>query len=515
MPVTIRIAFRNLLEHKAKSVIVGSLLALGVIILILGNAFLEASAIGIRRSFTENYTGDVIITGKANGPVSIFGVQSMGGREDTPTIPEYEKILARLDVIDGVKARTAMTSGFGRYIRGDEGDEAEAETGEAVESPHGEADAGEEVENQPGNTFAFFFGIDAFNYWEVFTHLELVSGSMLRPGQQGIMISSDNVQAIERLLKRPVGIGDEILIQGFSSAGMRLRSLPLVGIFKPMEDGVAPKEIAYMDIDNLRVINNMTVGANEALDLTEAKISILSTDDFDSLFADDSFGFDVVTDQGESQLDLDSILGDTSRRELLNTADTGAWHSLLVRVQGGGTQRIIAELNQWFAAEGIQATAGDWKVAAGPYATSVDMLRIIFTVLVIILAVVVIIIIMNTLIVSIIERTGEIGTMRAIGATKGFVRKLFIAETSVLASSFGLIGMIVAFIANGIIWLLRIPATNEFLGILFGGNLMRPVITPGSIAGSLALIVAVGMVAHIYPVTVALRIQPVRAMQSE
>jgi len=514
MPVTIRIAFRNLLEHKAKSIIVGSLLALGVLILILGNAFLEASAIGIRRSFTENYTGDIIITGKANGPVSIFGVQSMGGREDTPTIPDYEKILAKIDFTNDIAARTAMTSGFGRYIRGDQqaGTEGEDDTG----NPHQTDEEEESTEEQPGSTFAFFFGIDAANYWQVFSHLELVSGKLLQPGQQGIMISTDNIQAIERLIKRPVGIGDEILIQGFSSAGMRLRSLPLVGIFKPMEDGVAPKEIAYMDIDNLRVINNMTVGANEAVELTEANISILAMDDFDSLFNVDDFSFEMEDPAAVTMLDLDSILGDTSRREQLNTADTGAWHSLLVKVQGGGnTQRLIAELNQWFADEKIQANAGDWKVAAGPYATSVDMLRIIFTVLVIILAVVVIIIIMNTLIVSVIERTGEIGTMRAIGATKGFVRKLFIAETSVLAVSFGLIGMIVSFLTNGLIWLLRIPATNEFLGILFGGNLMRPLITAGSIAGSLVLIVVVGLVAHIYPVTVALRIQPVRAMQSE
>ena len=33
MPVLLRIAFRNLLEHKAKSLIIGVLLALGVVIL--------------------------------------------------------------------------------------------------------------------------------------------------------------------------------------------------------------------------------------------------------------------------------------------------------------------------------------------------------------------------------------------------------------------------------------------------------------------------------------------------
>ena len=36
---------------------------------------------------------------------------------------------------------------------------------------------------------------------------------------------------------------------------------------------------------------------------------------------------------------------------------------------------------------------------------------------------------MNTLIISIVERTGEIGTMRALGGEKSFIRGLFLAET--------------------------------------------------------------------------------------
>jgi putative ABC transport system permease protein len=52
MPVTLRMAFRNLLEHKAKSLIVGILLSLGVLILVLGNSFLDASRRGIEASFT-------------------------------------------------------------------------------------------------------------------------------------------------------------------------------------------------------------------------------------------------------------------------------------------------------------------------------------------------------------------------------------------------------------------------------------------------------------------------------
>ncbi|HAX37557.1 MAG: hypothetical protein A2087_09065 [Spirochaetes bacterium GWD1_61_31] len=502
MPITIRIALRNLLEHKAKSIIVGSLLALGILILIMGNAFLEASNIGIRRSFTENYTGDIIISGRANGPVSIFGVQSMGGNEATPIIPDYERVLAKVQAHDGIQAWTAMTSGMGVYMQ--DADKASLLDG-------AEADDGD----GPGSLFAFFFGIDASNYWQLFRQLEMVDGTFLQPGQPGIMISSDNRQAIERLRRESIQIGDEILIQGFSSSGMRLRSLPLIGVFKPLADSVAPKEIAYMDINNVRVINHMTVGANEGYQLSGNETAMLELTDFDSLFSNDSFAVEETMGSVQA-FDVDSVLGDTSRRESLNLADTGAWHSLLLRVVDPlQTSLIIAELNQWFAAEGLAVTAGGWKVAAGPYAASVDTLRVTFIILVIILAVVVIIIIMNTLIVSIIERSGEIGTMRAIGGSKQFIRRLFMAETSVLSVFFGLIGIGLALLINGLLWLLRIPASNEILSVVFGGGYLRPIITAGSIIGSLILIVVVGLAAHLYPVTVALRIQPVRAMQSE
>jgi len=175
---------------------------------------------------------------------------------------------------------------------------------------------------------------------------------------------------------------------------------------------------------------------------------------------------------------------------------------------------VAAELNAWFAMEGIQAQAGDWQKAAGPYAQSVDVLRIVFTVAIVILAVVAIIIIMNTLVVSIIERTGEIGTMRALGGGKGFVRRLFAAETVALSLFFGLVGMVLSFLAAAVINAVGFEASNEFLRILFGGSVLRAVIDPLALLWSLAVIVAVGLVASVYPVSVALRIQPVRAMQS-
>ncbi len=65
------------------------------------------------------------------------------------------------------------------------------------------------------------------------------------------------------------------------------------------------------------------------------------------------------------------------------------------------------------------------------------MIRIVFSVAILIVAIVAIIIIMNTLVISVIERTGEIGTMRALGAQKPFVWLMFLVETLTVTIVFG------------------------------------------------------------------------------
>ena len=69
MPVLLRMAIRNLREHKAKTLIVGVLIALGTLIIIAGNSIIDTANVGIRKSFIENFTGDIMIRAKARWPV--------------------------------------------------------------------------------------------------------------------------------------------------------------------------------------------------------------------------------------------------------------------------------------------------------------------------------------------------------------------------------------------------------------------------------------------------------------
>jgi len=122
---------------------------------------------------------------------------------------------------------------------------------------------------------------------------------------------------------------------------------------------------------------------------------------------------------------------------------------------------------------------------------------------------------MNTFVISVSERTGEIGTMRAIGAGRSFIRRLFAAEALVLAGTFSLLGAGLGTVVTLVLRALRIKAGNPFLEVLFGGTYLSPFVTPVNFLSALLAMLLVGYLAHLYPVSVALRIQPVRAMQQE
>ncbi len=512
MSAILRIAFRNLFEHRSKSLIIGILLALGSMILVVGNGFIDASRQGIRSSFTENYTGNVFISGiSQDGDVSLFGVSSPGGLAATPIIPQFDTIMAQLKASPQVESFTSLATGFGIAMRDDGSGTLTAETQGAEE----ETEEDEMSSETAMARFLFFFGIDPQNYWKVFDSTEITSGEALKPGQTGLVINESQLTKLSGWMKRELKVGDKLIVQGFSSGGMKLREIPLIGTYKQKGESTTPEQMAFLDINTLRVMTGMTVGANEDISLDESQTAMLAADDFDALFGEDLFE-DAPTSGGFNELALQTQLADTSARELANTADTGAWQFIVARTTSeAAAAPLIANLNKSFAEQGIAAKAGDWLAAAGPYGQSVDVIRIVFTIAIIILSIVAIIIIMNTFVISVIERTGEIGTMRAIGAGRGFIRRLFAAEALVLAGTFSFLGAGLGTLVTLILKALRIKAGNPFLEVLFGGTYLSPFVTPLNFISALVAMLLVGYLAHLYPVSVALKIQPVRAMQQE
>ena len=153
-----------------------------------------------------------------------------------------------------------------------------------------------------------------------------------------------------------------------------------------------------------------------------------------------------------------------------------------------------------------------WKEAAASYTKTVEGLTILFNILVIILAVVVFIIIMNTMMVSIIERTSEIGTMRALGAEKSFVRALFYTEALSITIVSSLLGVVLAFIIIAIFNSLNISLSNDIAKVILGGGQIHFSPTLRIVLLTILIASLGSFISNIYPVSSALKITPLKAL---
>ncbi len=488
MSVVWRIALRNLQEHRAKSLIVGTIILIGTFVLVVGNSLMDSAAAGIRRSFIDNFTGHLVLAGVTDAPVSLFGVRTTDFLNSrTPRLDGYERLLRAVADHPDVAAWSPQASDSATVnLAGADG-------------------------TSLGESFSQLWGIEPARYREAFPDAaELIAGAFLEPDQVGVVLSEEIATDLGESAGRAVRPGDRVLLTATTQAGIKVREVPVTGIFRFRNALPQLDFVSFVDITTLRTLTGMTVSAPAEQILTDEQAAQLGAVDEDDLFGGGEAGGSLVqeVEAGTGA----PVLLDLGEREQ-TVVDSGAWHFLLLKLnRPGAAARVTEDMERVIGEADLNAQVLGWVAAAAPVSQLSDGFKIVFNVVIIVIAVVAVIIIMNTLVISVTERMSEIGTMRAIGARKGFVRSMIGAETVTLAFVFGGAGVVLALVLLLILGATGIRATNLFLRILFGGEVLRPVVSLGSVAFSLLMVAAIGVLSSLYPLAVALRISPRQAM---
>jgi putative ABC transport system permease protein len=161
LPVAVRIAIRNLLVHRSRTFIIGTLVALGIILLIVGNSMLDTAQAGIRKTYIGNFTGDLMLRAKADGDFSLFTMDINMAMKNNglPLIPGYDALYSKIQSIPEIHSAAPQLTGRGMIIR-----------------------------DEKFLSMMILFGIECETYLKVFPdNIEIITGTFLKQGEEGIL----------------------------------------------------------------------------------------------------------------------------------------------------------------------------------------------------------------------------------------------------------------------------------------------------------------------------------------
>ena len=456
---------------------------LGMSLLFFVNSVFESTNQGLKSSFVRSLTGDAAVSAKSDVPFGLFGVE-------IPIISEYENI----PPLNGYNDMVPLF-----------------EEADIIESWTPVVSAAASLEAGDSSTSVPVFGIDPETYFSVCSDIKILKGDPADISSGGMFINKVLLDDIEKEIGRKLDYGETLKLSMYSDGSFRIRQGFFAGVHEYISYTEPLDRVILADAVLVRSIANYTLGyGGENTDSlnNEKEEDLFQMDD---LFSDPE---DIIS-AGEDSFSLEELedsISDTDARTDLVMTDSGAWSFVLFKSSEGKEKALYRFLKKTAAEKGWPVDVLGWRNAAGMSAQAAFALQSAFYGGMIFILLGAVLVIMNALVISVFERISEIGTMRGIGAEKSFIRKLFIAESMILmmtASAAGIIlGAAVSFLVskNGIV------LKNDLLITLFGGELIKPLLSFKAVFLHLFIAAVVGSIAWIYPVSIAMKIQPVEIM---
>lgn len=516
--------FRNVMRNLPRLAPMVVVLVLSFAALVAGNGVLGTSDDALYRTYAAHVAGDLSVgatdlpgPGESGSPggagsFTIFGSDALlvGEYLVPPVIAGFDALRDHVDGRREVRATAAVVSAVARV-------EAAGRRGDMV-----------------------LFGVDFPRYRALFPALELVAGRYPDPGERGVVLQAGWGGTAPDAEGAAALLGQRALLAVAHDITFTLREVPVTGIFRyPVEDAMLQR-VALVDPDTARALNGYIYGSAAAVEISLEEQGFLESD-LDDLFGaadqwDEELWDDDLWDEAQPGLDadfdydFDYDVGTEGARDPLASlqqffADTrdeteqaratvdGAWNFLLIGLhnrQDGPAVAAALERRGYTPREGF--IVRDWRRTVGGTAQIVWYLQLLFNVGIIFVAFGAAVITTNALVLSVLERTAEIGTMRALGATRQRVALMITGETLVVVAGAAVVGILAGIGVTTALERAALVPQNQYLAILFGGQPIRGEITVGLVATHLLVALGLTAVAVVYPLKRALGISPVQAM---
>ena len=468
------LAFKNIISKKSSFVII-LFIAFAVMLLVVTNSIFDSTEQGVQETFVSSFTGDIVIRPQYKSPLSLFGDETpvTGQLTDLPKIVPYDEIHAFLSEMPEISDLVPQVSGISQLSSEDE------------------------------SSKCYMFGIPAQKYLDVMKSIRILEGNPWIDGEKGLMLSKKYAQQLN------VTVGDVLqfeISEGFSS---RIRAVPLVAIYEYSVENSTLEKIVLTNPETVRAIMDMSdLSSSSQLELSENVENMLATSDLDDLFSD-------AEDVSEGVHTEEVVISQEELNAVQNSyTNSSSWNFLICRAgDSKKAAQIIKNLNKAFKEKDWPVEAVNWRSSAGNTAFYLYVLRLILNIGIIIILGAGFIVVNNTLVINVLDRIREIGTMRAIGANKRYITKECAAETMIMAFIAGILGCILGIIASNVVSALNISFSNSFIVQLFGGSVLHTSVKFTNLLGSFSLSIFIGLIAWIYPLLNAIRVNPVEAMQ--
>ncbi|MBN1130199.1 MAG: hypothetical protein JXA71_14500, partial [Chitinispirillaceae bacterium] len=362
MNLIIKIAWRNIQRHRGKSLIIGSILFLGALLMTVGNGVISGMNRGLQKNVVEGFSGDIVLVSDKQEGDNVF--MDMMGKAVEP-INNYKAIDSALRTVPFVRKTLPMGKNFAMALNED----------------GGLADG------------VFVLGVNMKQYRDFFRdNITIVEGRGLGDNEPGVLVptgwrkqfaeyyniifSPEGAELDTATLGKDVNshldamsVKNSVIYMGMSAdnATTDIR-VPVRGIIKYRSLNMIWGMFPIVDIESYRECLGYFSASGKAIEIRGETRDLLAKNDeaLDDMFSSDEMIVANAGGSGAAELTEGSLRveRDTVRRNV--DLDDGTFNLVLVRLaDGANLDKSVSDLNKVLADKKLGVRALPWKKAIG------------------------------------------------------------------------------------------------------------------------------------------------------